>query len=184
MRLFKKLCAVVYLVAAVVVAGGFAALQFGYPDLRARAATMLAHPAGRIALIVSLVVLGLGVLITVIRVLIERRSPASVHPAGNPHIEVRLAAISSVARATAAAEDVMVERVQTRVVGLDESQVRVTLELIAFTEIGLESLGKRIQLRVEEACERMLGAPGVTVQVIFLPSTTTTVTKEVSGEQA
>ena len=184
MRLFKKCCAVLYLVAAVVVAGGFAAQEFGDQSLRARVAQLLDHPAGRIALIASLAILALGTLIMVVRVLIERRPPTSVHPAGNPHIEVRLAAVSSVARAAVSGEDVMIERVQSRVVGHDASQVSVTLELIAFTDIGLESLGKRIQLRVQEACERMLGAPGVTVRVAFLPSTTTTVTKEVSREQA
>lgn len=184
MRLFKKCCAVLYLVAAVVVAGGFAAQEFGDAGLRLRVGQLLDHPAGRIALIISLAIVALGTLIVVAWALLERRPPASVHPAGNPHIEVRLAAVSSVARAAVSGEDVMIERVRSRVAGHDASQVRIALELIAFTDIGLESLGKRIQLRVQEACERMLGVPGVTVQVTFLPSTTTTVTKEVPREQA
>lgn len=184
MRALKKIWAIVYLLSAVVVAGGFGCLQFGTPAVQRRIEELLSRPAGQIALIVCIALLGLGVLLTVIFALAERKSPASVHPAGNPNIEVRLAAITSVARAAAQEEDVMIERVTSQVIGRDASQVRVTLELIAFTQIGLESLGKRVQLRVEDACNRMLGAEGVTAQIRFLPSKTTTIPKEVIHEQA
>ena len=184
MRALKKICAILYLLSAIVVVGGFACLRFGTADVRARIAELLDRPAGGIALIVCLAVVGLGVVVTVIVALVERKPPASVHPAGNPNIEVRLAAVTSVARAAAQEEDVLVERVRSRVVGRDASQVRVTLELIAFSEIGLESLGKRVQLHVEDACNRMLGAEGVTAEIRFLPSKTTTIPKEVTHEQA
>lgn len=183
MRTLKKICAIVYLLAAVVVVGGFACLQFGADDTRERFSELLEHSAGRIVLIVCLILLAIGVLATVVVTLVERRPPVSVHPAGNPNIEVRLTAITSVARAAAQEEDVLVERVSSRVVGRDASQVRVTLELIAFSEVGLESLGKRIQLHVEEACNRMLGAEGVMAQIRFLPSKTTTISKEVAHDQ-
>ena len=123
-----------------------------------------------------------GVLLSALFALLEHRPPSSVHPAGNPHIEVRLAALSSAARAAAEAEDILVEDVRTRVMGHNDSQVRVTLEVIAFTDTGLEALGRRIEESVQGACEQLLGATGVTVLVRFLPSKTTTVTREVSGE--
>lgn len=181
MRLLKKFGAVLYLAAAIVVVGGFACAQFA-PSLISRVDALLAHPAGRIVLIVSLVIVGAGVLLSALFALLEQRPPSSVHPAGNPHIEVRLAALSSAARAAAEAEDILVEDVRTRVMGHNDSQVRVTLEVIAFTDTGLEALGRRIEESVQGACEQLLGATGVTVLVRFLPSKTTTVTREVSGE--
>ena len=39
-----------------------------------------------------------------------------------------------------------------------------------------------MQQRIEEACDTMLGAPGTTARVRFLPSKTTVQTVEVSGE--
>ena len=184
MRALKKICAVLYLLSAIVVVGGFACLQFGAEDARARIAELLERTAGQVVLIVCLAIVGIGVLATVVAALAERRAPASVHPAGNPNIEVRLAAVTSVARAAAQEEDVLVEHVSSRVVGRDAAQVRVQLELIAFNEIGLEGLGKRVQLHVEDACNRMLGAACVTAQVRFLPAKTTTISKEVAHEQA
>ena len=60
MRTLKKICAIVYLLAAVVVAGGFACLQFGADDTRERVSELLEHPAGRIVLIVCLILLAIG----------------------------------------------------------------------------------------------------------------------------
>lgn len=182
MRLLKKFGAVLYLAAAIVVVGGFACAQFAPSLISRRVDALLAHPAGRIVLIVSLVIVGAGVLLSALFALLEQRPPSSVHPAGNPHIEVRLAALSSAARAAAEAEDILVEDVRTRVMGHNDSQVRVTLEVIAFTDTGLDALGRRIEERVQGACEQLLGATGVNVLVRFLPSKTTTVTREVSGE--
>lgn len=181
-RLLKKFGAVLYLAAAIVVVGGFACAQFAPPLISRRIDALLNHPAGRIALIASLVVVGAGVLLSALVALFEQRPPSSVHPAGNPGIEVRLAALASAARVAAQAEDVLVEDVRARVVGHNEDQVRMTLEVIAFTNTGLEPLGRRIEERVRQACEQLLGATGVTVLVRFLPSKTTTVTREVSGE--
>ena len=182
MRLLKKFGAVLYLAAAIVVVGGFACAQYAPSLISRRVDALLAHPAGRIVLILSLVIVGAGVLLSALFALLEHRPPSSVHPAGNPHIEVRLAALSSAARAAAEAEDILVEDVRTRVMGHNDSQVRVTLEVIAFTDTGLEALGRRIEESVQGACEQLLGATGVTVLVRFLPSKTTTVTREVSGE--
>lgn len=184
MRALKKFCAVVYLLAGIVVVGALAGLMFGPDALRSRIEWVVGYPAASIVLLASLAVLALGVLISVIAALAERRPPASIHLAGNSNIEVRLAALSSVAQEAIASEDVLVERIDSKVIGRDESRARITIELIAFTDVGLGSLGKRIQLRVEEACERMLGVPGVTVRVKFLPSVTTTVAKEVSRDYA
>ncbi|WP_102372724.1 hypothetical protein [Enorma phocaeensis] len=183
MRALKKICTIVYLLSAVVVAGGFACLQFGSEHVRNRIAELLGHPAGRIVLIVCTVVLLLGVLITALLVFAERSPLTSVHPGGNPNIEVRLAALTSVARAAAEENDVLVDRVRSRVVGRDGTRALITLEVIAFTQTGLADLGAHVQEHVTEACERMLGSPGVTVRIRFLPSKTTVI-KEGSREQA
>lgn len=182
MRLLKKFGAVLYLAAAIVVVGGFACTHFAPPLLSRRIDMLLSHPGGRIVLIASLVIVGVGVLLSALVALFEQRPPSSVHPAGNPNIEVRLAALTSAARVAAQTEDILVEDVRARVVGHNEDQVRVVLEVIAFTDTGLEPLGRRIEERVRAACEQLLGATGVTVSVRFLPSKTTTVTREVSGE--
>lgn len=182
MRLFKKLCAFVYLAAVAVVAGGYAGRVFGPLDMQRRLERLFEQAPGSYVLLACLGIVALGTLIIVIRAFAERSAPVSVHPAGNPHIEVRLSALVSVARVAAQAEDIMVERVRARVMGHDESQVRIMLEVIAFTDAGLDALGARVQERVQTACERLLGTPGVSVAVRFLPSTTTTVTREVSGE--
>ena len=44
------------------------------------------------------------------------------------------------------------------------------------------SLAAAMQQRIEEACDTMLGTPGTTARVRFLPSKTTVQTVEVSGE--
>ena len=43
-------------------------------------------------------------------------------------------------------------------------------------------MAHRMQQRVQDACEAMLGCPGVHVRVRFLPSKTTTEIKEASDE--
>ena len=58
-------------------------------------------------------------------------------------------------------------------------------EVLISSDVGVETTVKiirRIEERVQGACEQLLGATGVTVLVRFLPSKTTTVTREVSGE--
>ena len=64
MRLLKKFGAVLYLAAAIVVVGGFACAQFAPSLVSRRVDALLAHPAGRIVLIVSLVIVGAGVLLS------------------------------------------------------------------------------------------------------------------------
>ena len=102
--------------------------------------------------------------------------------AGNPNIEVSVAALASVARAAAEDADVMIEHVEARVAGRDKGEARITIEAIALTQQNLEGLALRVQDRAQEACDQMLGVPGAQVKVRFLPSTTVTVTKEVAGE--
>ncbi len=189
-RVLGKIGALLYLVAAVAVTG--VALGSGIAPVMGtvaepftkRLALMLELMPARIALAICAAILLLGVLITVIRTFVTRRPPDAVHPEGDPDIQVTCAALTSIARAAAEAEGVMVESVKARVMGKDRSQIRFTIEAIAFTNSDLKRYAAYIQERVQAACERMLGATGVTVSVRFLPSKTTVVTKEVSRERA
>ncbi|MDM8275680.1 alkaline shock response membrane anchor protein AmaP [Enorma phocaeensis] len=181
MRIVKKILATIYLVAAVMVIGGFAGVTFG--PFTGRFERVLEIPAARIALIVALAVLGIGVLVTVLRTFVARREPDCMRAGGNPDIEVTLAALASIARTAAETEDIMVESVRGKVQGRDRSEVRFVIEAIAFTDTGLEPLAQRIQDKVRMACEEMLGTTGVTVLVRFCPSKTTVVSREVSREQ-
>ncbi len=189
-RVLGKIGALLYLVAAVVVTGvacglGVAPAMGAIAEPFTRRLTlMLEHMPARIALAACAAVLVLGVLITVIKAFLARRPPDAVHPAGDPDIQVTCAALTSIARAAAEAEGVMVESVKARVAGKDRSQIRFTIEAIAFIDHDLARYAAYIQERVQAACERMLGATGVTVSVRFLPSKTTIVTKEVSRDRA
>ena len=117
------------------------------------------------------------------RLMFARREPSCVHPAGERNIEVTLAALSSCARAAAERDDrVMVERVEARVQGSDESRVCFKVDAIALDDRDVASLATAMQQRIEEACDTMLGTPGTTARVRFLPSKTTVQTVEVSGE--
>ena len=78
MRLLKKFGAVLYLAAAIVVVGGFACAQFAPSLISRRVDALLAHPAGRIVLIVSLVIVGAGVLLSALFALLEQRPPSRV----------------------------------------------------------------------------------------------------------
>lgn len=176
----KKIALTVYLLAGIVVVGGFAGLMFG--PFTSRFAEVFQKPVPRILLAVSLFIVCIHMLTTVVRMLADRPAPDCVHPNGAPDIEVSTAALASVARVAAADRDLMIEDVSARVSGHDRELVTIKLELIAFTDQGLEGLAHRIQQRVTDACESMLGTSGVRVQVRFLPSKTEIVTKEVSGE--
>lgn len=171
MRIFKKLCAIVYALAAIVALGCLAGLL--YPPAAARAEELLERLPVRIAVAVCAGIVALGVLITLVRTLTARREPDAVRPEGAPDVEITCAALASSARVAAEAEGVMVEEVSCRVVGVDRSQVHVHIDAIAFTDVGLAELAARIQRAVEAACERLMGATGVTARVRFLPSTTT-----------
>ena len=76
----------------------------------------------------------------------------------------------------------MVEHVEARVQGSDESLVRFKVDAIALDDRDVASLATAMQQRIEEACDTMLGTPGTTARVRFLPSKTTVQTVEVSGE--
>lgn len=178
MRAIRKIFAVIYLVACACVVAVLAC-RLMEVDL-GRLERVLADPTGRIALLVFAAITGLGALVTVVRTFAERPEPTCVHPAGNPDIEVTLAALTSTARRAAPGSDeVLVESVEGRISGRDRSEVRITVEAIAFTDEGLEQIADRMRRRVTDACERMLGTTGVTARVRFLPSKTTIVTKEV-----
>lgn len=180
-RIVKKILATIYLLAAVVVVGGFAGLMFG--PFTGRIERLISYPAARIVLVVALVIVGLGVLVSVLRTFVSRREPDCIRAGGNQDIEVTVSALASIARTAAETEDIMVESVRGKVVGRDRSEVRFTIEAIAFTNSGLEALAQRIQDKVTAACEEMLGTTGVTTRVRFCPSKTTVVSREVTREQ-
>lgn len=181
MRAFRKLLATAYLLSGAVVIGAAACLLTGtWAD---RVEALLATFGGRIVAFVALGILGLGVLVNVIAAYARRPEPTCVHPGGNPAIEVSLAAVTSVAQRSAAADDVLIESVTGRIAGRDRDRLRLTVEAIAFESEGLDRIAERIRARVGDACERLLGTAGTEVRVRFLPSKTTIVTKEVPDEQ-
>lgn len=180
-RVFKKLCALVYLLSALAVLGLVTGLTYG--PFTARFERLLDRPAAQVAIAVCLVLLALGALITVLAIFLARREPTCLNPGGNPDIEVSLSALNSTVRTAAEREDVLVESVSGRISGRDRDQVRFKVEVIAFTDQGLTELARRIQLRIERACEETLGVPGATALVRFLPAKTTVVTKEVPRDR-
>lgn len=180
MRRVRKLALAVYLVAGVVVAGWCAGSQFGPYTERFRA--LAATPAGSVLLAVCLVVVALQILAVLIALFSDRPEPAFLRLEGNPHIEVRSDALASLARTAASGPDVLIERVDARVRGRDRQEVRVRVEAVSLAMQDLDGLAHRMQVQVQEACDRMLGVPGAVVQVRFLPSRTVTVIKEVVGE--
>lgn len=173
----KKLCAVVYLLSCAIALGTFAASLFG-PAVGSVEA-LLDKPAFRIVLAVCLVVCALQALWVLLRVIFERPEPECVRIDGTDEVQVTLTAIESVARTAAREEDVLIEEVRGRIQGRDSSGVRVAIDAIALTESGLDELAERMRGRVESALQTMLGTPAASVRVRFLPSKTTTVTKEV-----
>ena len=62
------------------------------------------------------------------------------------------------------------------------SRAFVKVEAIALDDRDVASLAAAMQQRIEKACDTMLGTPGTTARVRFLPSKTTVQTVEVSGE--
>lgn len=171
MRIFKKACALIYLVATAAALGYLGCLL--YPPFAARASELMERLPVRIALAVCAGIAALGALIVAVRALAARREPQAVHPGGNPDIEVTIAALESTARAAAEREDVLVEAVRCRVVGADGATARFWIDAIAFTDQGLASLAARVQARVEQACNALIGMPSTRCTVRFLPSKTT-----------
>ncbi len=181
MRVLKRALAIVYL-AATIVALGTLVCQFWGPYTY-RFMLLMRDPMPRIVVTVCAAIVALGVLIGFFRLMFARREPSCVHPAGERNIEVTLAALSSCARAAAERDDrVMVEHVEARVQGSDDSHVRFKVEAIALDDKDVAALATSMQQRIEKACDTMLGTPGTTARVRFLPSKTTVQTVEVSGE--
>ena len=173
MRVLKRALAIVYL-AATIVALGTLVCQFWGPYTY-RFMLLMRDPMPRIVVTACGGVVAIGVLVSFFRLMFARREPSCVHPAGERNIEVTLAALSSCARAAAERDDrVMVEHVEAR--------VRFKVEAIALDDKDVASLATAMQQRIEEACDTMLGTPGTTTRVRFLPSKTTVQTVEVSGE--
>lgn len=181
MRILKRALAIVYLAAAIVALGTIAC-QFWGPYTY-RFMLLMRDPMPRIVVTVCAGVVALGVLVSFFCLMLARREPSCVHPAGERNIEVTLAALSSCARAAAERDDrVMIEHIEARVQGPDESCVRFKVEAIALDDRDVASLAASMQQRIEEACDTMLGTSGTSARVRFLPSKTTVQTVEVSGE--
>ena len=175
MRVLKRALAIVYLATAIVALGTLVC-QFWGPYTY-RFMLLMRDPMPRIVVTACAGVVAIGVLVSFFRLM------SCVHPAGERNIEVTLAALSSCARAAAERDDrVMVEHVEARVQGPDDSHVRFKVEAIALDDKDVASLATAMQQRIEEACDTMLGTPGTTTRVRFLPSKTTVQTVEVSGE--
>lgn len=181
MRVLKRALAIVYLAAAIVALGTLVC-QFWGPYTY-RFMLLMRDPMSRIVVTACGGVVAIGVLVSFFRLMFARREPSCVHPAGERNIEVTLAALSSCARTAAERDDrVMVEHVEARVQGSDDSHVRFKVEAIALDDKDVAALATSMQQRIEKACDTMLGTPGTTACVRFLPSKTTVQTVEVSGE--
>ena len=177
MARIRKVVLAVYLLSGIVVTGALTGSLFG--PYTARFAELLARPVARVVVAVCLVIVGIQMIATLIRMIAERPESVSVRLGGNPDIEVSTDAIASTARVAAADRDTMVEDVEAHVTGRERDAVRVRVTAIALIDQGLEGLAFRMQQRVADACSALLGSTPVTVQVRFLPSRTETVTKEV-----
>lgn len=181
MRVLKRALAIVYFAAAVVALGTLVCQIWG--PYTYRFMLLMRDPMPRIVVTACGGVVAIGVLVSFFRLMFARREPSCVHPAGERNIEVTLAALSSCARTAAERDDrVMVEHVEARVQGSDDSHVRFKVEAIALDDKDVASLATAMQQRIEEACDTMLGTSGTTTRVRFLPSKTTVQTVEVSGE--
>lgn len=192
----KRLASAVYLVACVAVLGSFGLSLSG--PLVGRMAYLRGELPFRAIMFAGIAIMAVQALYVLGLTLFSRREPVSVHPDANPDIEVTREAIASLARAAAAADDVMVENVEVRIVGRSRAHATVLIEAIPLVNDGLEGLARRMQLAVGDACDRMLGVSVARVRVRFLPARTVTTTvphgvsaaaepaetKEVSGEQA
>lgn len=183
MRAIKKIIALVYLLAAVVLLGWVAIVMF------TPWADELLYQTERFPLVSAIVcgvclgIVALGVLVGFFRLFFSHREPDCVRSGDAEGVEVTLAAIESCARMAAPGDDdVMIENVDGRITGGDRSSVKLKIEVIAFTDTGLDALGARIRDRVITACGNMIGSADVTALVRFLPAKTTVHTVEVSDE--
>jgi len=180
MKLMKRIGAIVHLLASLVVLGGLTAFLTGYESRRIE--ELMSIEWVRIAVLVCVAIMALETLIAVIAAFAGKREPVSVHPGGNPNIEVTVDAVRSVAAKAAGEDDVMIEDVTARVRGRDNDELALRVDAIALAEQDLTALAERMEARISRACEQMLGAGGVTCRMRFLPTKTVTSAKEASGE--
>ena len=150
MRVLKRALAIVYL-AATIVALGTLVCQFWGPYTY-RFMLLMRDPMPRIVVTACAGVVAFGVLLSFFRLMFARCEPSCVHPAGERNIEVTLAALSSCARVAAERDDrVMVEHVEARVQGPDDSHVRFKVEAIALDDKDVASLATAMQQRKKPA---------------------------------
>ena len=180
MKPMAKVAAMLYLLSCALVLGAFTALLVG--PAQDQAASLVERQPARIILLVCMGIMGIQALYLLGRVLFMRPEPMSVRPTAHPDIEVALDAVRHVARRAAMEEDVLIEDVSTRVRGRSHEGVLVRIDAIDLGDRNLAALAAKIAARVQRACEHMLGAPGATVRVRFLPAKTTTTTREATGE--
>lgn len=182
MRVFRRICAVIYLFAAIVALGGFAAYIFS-PLSSALGHQLLHNHVLRIFVAVCLIIAAVGAVGLVIAVFAQKAAPECVHVNGNEKIQVSLSALKHSAESALKDEkDAMVEHINVRVTGTDHSKAQFKIEAIALEENDLEALAKRMQYSVESACVKLVGDGNAIAQVRFLPAKTTTQIREVSGE--
>lgn len=173
MRILRKICSLFYLASAIIVIGCVACLL--YPETASRIELLMDTLAGKIVLVCAMTILGLGVLLTVIAALAARREPQILYPAGNQNVQITAQAIEACARAAAEQEDVLIESVSSRIVGMDHAEIHLEIEVIAFSRTNLQQLAARIEKRVCRACELLTGESCTSVRVRFLPSKTTVI---------
>lgn len=177
MRRMRKIGVALYLIAAVVVTGLFTGSQFGPHTDRFNA--LLTVPWVRVLVFASACVVLIQMAVLLIAAIADRPEPAFLRLAGDARLEVALPALVSISRTAAERDDVLIEEVGAHVRGRDRSEAHIEIEAIALVDGDLAALGQEMQGSVQRACEQMLGVPGVSVRVRFLPSKTVTVTREV-----
>lgn len=183
MQRLRKIGLALYLLSALVVVGACAGSLFGpYQD---RFAAMLATASGHVVMALSLAIVVAHLVVVLIRMLAYRPEPKSLRLRANPDIEVTTEALEALARTAARDRDIMIERVTARIASKDMSVAEVCIEAISLAPRELERTAQDMQQRVQVALDEMLGVSCARVRVRFLPSKTTTVTKEVaSGSHA
>ena len=179
-RIWKRIVAIAYLLVCIVVLGGFGFLVFGPYQAPARA--LFEIFGVRIAAAVCLAVIAIYSLVVVLRLFFKRPDPTCIHPDGNPDVQITKGALRAVVEVSAKDDDLLIEDIDISIKGRDHARAKVRIQAICLTNHDASGVARRVQERVAAACQEMLGASGVSVQVRFLPSKTETFIKEASGE--
>ena len=181
MRVLKRALAIVYL-AATIVALGTLVCQFWGPYTY-RFMLLMRDPMPRIVVTACGGVVAIGVLVSFFRLMFARREPSCVHPGGGAqyrgHARGAFFVRQGCCRARRSRDDRACRGPRPR---FRRFARRFKVEAIALDDKDVASLATAMQQRIEEACDTMLGTPGTTTRVRFLPSKTTVQTVEVSGE--